>query len=95
MRDQGFFFRSDQFPFAHAGIPALWISAGEDFVSGRNRLREFFAGDYHTPRDQFDPSWSLDSLRQTVSYALGLVEKIDRRPERPRWKTRLTFPVER
>ena len=95
MRDQGFFFRSDQFPFAHAGIPALWISAGEDFVSGRNRLREFFAGDYHTPRDQFDPSWSLDSLRQTVSYALGLVEKIDRSPERPRWKTRLTFPVER
>lgn len=94
MREQGFFFRSDQFPFARAGIPAVWLSAGEDFASGRNHLREFFTGAYHTPADQFDPTWELESLRQTVRYALLLVEAINRSPEPPRWKRPLTFPLD-
>lgn len=94
MVDQGFFYRSDQFSFARAGIPALWISAGEDFESGRNRLREFFEGDYHTPNDVFDPAWELESLRQTVLAAVLLVEAIDAAPERPRWKRPLTFPLD-
>lgn len=92
MTDQGFFFRSDQFPFARAGIPAVWISAGEDFLSGRNHLKEFFTGAYHTPRDEFDPSWELEALRQTVRFAVMLVEAIDRAPERPRWTRPLPFP---
>lgn len=94
MSEQGFFFRSDQFPFARAGIPALWISAGEDFASGRNHLREFFTGSYHTPRDEFDPAWELESLRQTVRYAVMLVEAINQAAERPRWKRPLTFPLD-
>lgn len=94
MTNQGFFFRSDQFPFARLGIPAVWISAGEEFQSGRNWLKEFFTGNYHTVRDDFDPAWSLDSLRQTVEFAVKLVEKINQSPEKPRWKAKLTFPTE-
>jgi len=94
MAEQGFFFRSDQFSFARAGIPALWISAGEDFASGRNHLKEFFTGAYHTPDDEFEPAWELESLRQTVRYAVMLVEAINRAPEPPRWKRPLDFPVE-
>lgn len=94
MTEQGFFFRSDQFSFARAGIPALWISAGEDFASGRNHLREFFTGAYHTPADEFDPSWELEALRQTVRAAVLLVEAINRSPERPRWTRPLPFPVD-
>jgi len=94
MSEQGFFFRSDQFSFARAGIPALWISAGEDFFSGRNHLKEFFTGAYHTPEDQFDPTWELESLRQTVRYAVMLVEAINQAPQPPRWKRPLDFPVE-
>lgn len=94
MKNQGFFYRSDQFSFARAGIPALWISAGEDFARGRNRLREFFLGDYHTPNDVFDPAWELESLRQTVLATVLLVEAIDAAPERPRWKRSLTFPLD-
>ena len=93
MSDQGFFYRSDQYPFATHGIPAIWISAGERFRSGTNHLRDFFTGDYHTPRDEFDPAWDLGALRQTIKYAVRLVEKLDRAPEPPRWKIRLTFPT--
>ena len=94
LADQGFFYRSDQFPFAQAGIPAIWLSAGEKSASGHNRIAEFFKGGaYHTVKDEYDPAWELASLRQTVKLAAGLIEYLDRTREIPRWKTGLTFPV--
>ena len=93
MRNQGFFFRSDQYSFARLGIPAVWLSAGEAFASGQNRLRDFFQGAYHTVDDAYDPAWKLDSLRQTVELAVRLIERLDSSPEPPRWKEPLPFPV--
>jgi Zn-dependent M28 family amino/carboxypeptidase len=95
LSNQGFFYRSDQFPFAQNGIPAIWISAGEDFTSGKNHLKDYFVGgDYHTVKDEYHADWELESLRQTVRLALALIEKIGASKEPPRWKTRLTFPLE-
>jgi Zn-dependent M28 family amino/carboxypeptidase len=95
LSDQGFFYRSDQFPFAHSGIPAVWLSAGENIASGRNKLREFFkGGNYHTVKDEFDPQWQLEGLRQTVKLGLLLIEQLNLERQTPHWKTRLTFPVE-
>jgi len=52
MANQGFFYRLDQLPFARHNIPSVWLSAGERFVSGKNHLAEFLAGDnYHTVKD--------------------------------------------
>lgn len=93
MTDQGFFFRSDQFPFASFGIPAIWLSAGETTVTGDNRLRNFFKGNYHTGRDDFDPAWPLEGLRQTVKAALLLLERLDAADAPPRYRGRLPFPV--
>ena len=95
LSDQGFFYRSDQFPFAHSNIPAVWLSAGENAASGRNKIGEFFkGGDYHTVKDEFNPEWELSGLRQTVKLALLLIEQLNLERQAPRWKTRLTFPVE-
>ena len=92
---QGLFYRSDQFPFAQAGIPAVWLSAGEKTASGRNHFAEFFkGGTYHTVKDEYDPNWELEGLRQTVKLAVGLVERLEEARELPRWKSRLTFPIE-
>ncbi len=95
MKNEGFFYRSDQFSFARRGIPGLWLSAGEDFVSGRNHLREFFTGAYHTPKDEFDPNWSLESTRQTIRTAVDLAEYLNRHTPELRWKGPRTFPVEK
>ena len=95
LSDQGFFYRSDQFPFAHFNIPAVWLSAGENAASGRNKLSEFFkGGNYHTVKDEFNPEWEMAGLRQTVKLALLLIEQLNLERQAPRWKTRLTFPVE-
>ena len=94
MSDQGLFFRSDQFPFAQAGIPACWLSAGERTVGGRNRLAEFFKGGaYHTVDDEFDPAWELQGLRQTIRLAVGLIEHLQAIRAIPRWKGRPPFPL--
>ncbi len=92
---QGFEFRSDQFPFLRRGIPAAWVSAGEEFESGTNHFREFLEKTYHTPLDVFDPAWPMDALRQTVRWAVMLVEEINAAPEPPRWTAPPDFPCER
>lgn len=94
LSDQGLFFRGDQFPFAQAGIPAAWISAGERTAAGRNRLAEFFKGGaYHTVADEFDPAWPLAALRQTVKLAVGLVDRLQAGRRPPRWKGVPPFPT--
>ncbi len=95
MSEQGFFYRSDQFSFARRGIPAVWLSAGEGFVSGRNRIMEFFTGNYHTPKDEYDPNWPLESTLQTIKIALLLVDYINQHSPKILWKGKMTFPVER
>ena len=94
MSEQGFFYRSDQFSFARRGIPAIWISAGEKFVSGRNRIMEFFRGNYHTPKDEYNPNWPLESTLQTIRVGLLLIDYINRNQPRITWKGKMTFPLE-
>jgi len=93
MSNQGFFFRSDQFPFAMADIPSLWISTGEDDDSGENLYRKFWQERYHTVKDEYDPEWRLDGMRQTIRYALLLIERINREQKAPAWSRKLTFPT--
>lgn len=93
MSNQGFFYRSDQYPFANSNIPSLWISAGEDDDSGKSLYKKFWKEVYHTVEDEYDPSWSLEGLRQTIRFALLLIEKIDTGKTPPVWKRKLTFPV--
>ena len=93
MSNQGFFFRSDQFEFARVGIPAIWISAGEKEVSGKQNYKDFWKMRYHTVMDEYDPAWNLGGLKQTVKFALMLTGYINDNREEPRFKNNLTFPV--
>ena len=95
MSNQGFFYRSDQFSFARYGIPAVWISAGEKFTGGVNRMREFFLGDYHTVDDEYNPSWKLESTAQTIEAAVRMTEALNKRKAPVEWTGKMTFPVER
>lgn len=95
LSDQGFFYRSDQFSFARKGIPAIWISAGEDYVDGTNHIRDFFVGGaYHTVDDEYDSTWPLESTMQTIEAAVLLVDYINSRTPDIRWKGKMTFPLD-
>ena len=96
MQEQGFYYRSDQFSFARRGIPAIWLSAGDDYEDGVGRLRNFFfGGAYHTVDDEYDPEWPLGGTVQTVETAVRLAPYINRQRPEIEWRGRMTFPVER
>jgi Zn-dependent M28 family amino/carboxypeptidase len=69
---RGYFFRSDHFPLAKAGIPALSISdpveyVGKDPGYAKTLREEFIAKDYHQPSDEFKEEWdytgAVDDMR--------------------------------
>jgi len=62
--EKGFYFRSDHFEFAKAGVPALYINPGVNFVGkdstyGMTKRNEYTAHDYHQPSDEVKPGWDL------------------------------------
>lgn len=82
--EQGFFFRSDQYSFARAGIPAVWIDLGDDLVgvppgTGLARREEYRAKRYHRPKDEFDPSWELTGTAQLARIVELAIEEIGAR----------------
>jgi Zn-dependent M28 family amino/carboxypeptidase len=81
--EKGSYFRSDHFPFAKQGIPAVYPSAGTDSVEhGKEwtlaKRDKYTAENYHKPSDEFDPGWDLsgavDDLRLLfkVGYRLAM-----------------------
>lgn len=77
--ESGFYFRSDHFNFAKAGVPALYVKGGEDLVvggveAGRKASADYTANRYHKPADEFDPNWNLEGTIQNIEtlYSVGL-----------------------
>lgn len=77
--EQGSFFRSDHFPLAKVGIPALSIRSGTDYVGkpkdfATKTFDEFNRVHYHQPSDEFREDWQYDGVVQLVetSFAIGL-----------------------
>ena len=90
---QGLYFRSDHFPFAKAGIPALspgFSLAGQrDYLDDRDRscaTARGFLDRYHQESDDFDPSWDLRGMVQQGQFILNLGRLIADSPNRPRWR---------
>ena len=77
--EKGYYFRADHFEFAKAGVPALSIALGTDYVGrpagwGLEQQRAYTAERYHKPADVYDPHWDLAGLVQQleVMYGTGL-----------------------
>lgn len=89
--EQGFFFRSDHFPFAKVGVPAVSLQHGDDFVTPlTGEAREFGANytarHYHQPSDEYHPWWDMDAMIQEAEFGLAIGMNIANDPVRPRYK---------
>lgn len=89
----GLYFRSDHFPFALAGIPALspgFSLAGErDYLERPEASRTIARGfleRYHQEDDDFNPAWDLRGMVQQGQFILDLGRRIAGAAARPRWK---------
>jgi hypothetical protein len=75
----GLCFRTDHFPFAKAGVPALSpgfsLDGGWDYLGDKAAAQARaadFLNHYHRPTDRYDPAWNLAGLMQQVRFALEL-----------------------
>jgi Zn-dependent M28 family amino/carboxypeptidase len=75
----GHFFRSDHFPFAKRGVPALSIESGQDLYDGgvavgKAKKDAYIAQRYHQPADEWDTTIDFEGMAidDGLAYELGL-----------------------
>ncbi len=88
--ERGYFFRSDHFPFAKAGVPALSLSEPKEFTGPNGaallkKQEEYNGKDYHQPTDQFDPSWDFSGGVEDLKVLAQLGWRIAMQAEMPRY----------
>ncbi len=88
--EQGFFFRSDHFPFAKMGVPALSIQDGDDYVGkprdfGKKFFDEYNRTNYHQPSDEFSEDWRFDGMVQSLDISFSIGMAISNEKKLPRY----------
>src|SRR5690606_23786570 len=85
----GFYFRSDHFNFAKAGVPALYAEGGSDLVDGGEAAGKAASDDYapryHQPSDEYDPAWNLDGVVQDLTAFYGVGRTLVDGDQWPNW----------
>ncbi|MES2861032.1 MAG: M28 family peptidase [Pseudomonadota bacterium] len=94
--NQGYYYRSDHFPFARAGVPALMPWHGVDLdeggvAVGQPAYTAYFDAHYHQSSDEWSADWDLGSAVEnlTLLYRLGL--QLANSGEWPTWKPTSEF----
>jgi Zn-dependent M28 family amino/carboxypeptidase len=89
--EQGFFFRSDHFPFAKVGVPAISLRHGDDFVTpltgdSLTFFRDYTAKYYHQASDEYHDWWDVSAMIQNAELGLSIGLKLANAPALPRYK---------
>ena len=98
--EAGHFYRSDHFSFAKAGIPAISIGPGVDYVGrpagwGQKQAEDWTAHNYHQPSDEYRSDFDLTGAAQLgdivyrLGVALGNAERV------PTWNADAEFKAMR
>lgn len=93
----GYYFRSDHFNFAKAGIPALYTNDGVDNAEkgkeyGKQLQDDYVAKHYHKPSDEFTTElWKLDGAVEDLKLLFNVGKKISMEKSWPQWKATSEF----
>ncbi len=94
--EQGFYFRSDHFAFARAGVPALMPWHGVDFVDGGREAGEAawqakFRADYHQVSDEWSEDLDFTSAVENLTLLYRLTVDLADSDRWPGWKPTSEF----
>ena len=98
--EAGSFFRSDHFPFAKVGVPAISFGGGQDLVDGGKaaglaKRTAYTANQYHQPADEFDPSWDPKGFEADGTLLFELGQRLANSRVWPEWKPGAEFKTQR
>ena len=88
--EKGYFYRSDHISFAKRGVPVLYADGGFDLVAGGKEagflIEEQYRVDaYHGVADEYDQSWDLDGLNQSIDVIFNISNELANSQQWPNW----------
>ncbi|MFL6374737.1 MAG: M28 family peptidase, partial [Pyrinomonadaceae bacterium] len=74
--EQGFYYRSDHFPFAKVGVPSINFQHGDQFVGtvdpeALSFSKDYTAKYYHQPSDEYHDWFDASAMVQEAEFALA------------------------
>ena len=88
--DRGRFYRSDQFNFARAGVPAAYLKFGTDVIGkpagyGKEQLETYEKETYHQPKDEYRESYDFSGAAEDARLAFLLGIRLAGADAMPAW----------
>jgi Zn-dependent M28 family amino/carboxypeptidase len=94
---EGLFYRSDQLPFAAAGVPVLFQNYGHDFFEKdkaqywEKAMEAQKKNRYHRPSDEFNDAWDIDGALRNLALIFTLSNSLASSEIWPLWKAGSEF----
>ncbi len=98
--EKGFYYRSDHFSFAKAGIPAFYPDSGVDFIGrpegwGMEMREKYTAENYHKPSDEVGEEWNLEGAVEDLELLFEMGSRLANGSDWPEWSTTSEFRAKR
>ena len=86
----GGYFRSDHYSFVQAGVPALSVGGGRDYLgpdpAALRAKAATMGARYHQVTDEYDPAWDLRGMVQQTQFTFDLGQAVANATDKPRFK---------
>jgi Zn-dependent M28 family amino/carboxypeptidase len=87
----GGYFRSDHYSFVQAGVPALSVGGGRDYLgddpAALRAKAAAYGRRYHQVTDEYDPTWDLRGMVQQAQFTFDLGQAVANAPAKPTFKS--------
>jgi Zn-dependent M28 family amino/carboxypeptidase len=98
--EAGSFYRSDHFPMAKRGVPAISFSPGRELANGGDargkELSDAYTRDkYHQPADEYDPNWNTSGWNSDMTLLYGVGNRLANSRDWPNWSQDSEFRAAR
>jgi Zn-dependent M28 family amino/carboxypeptidase len=98
--EAGHFFRSDHFPFAKRGVPAISFGSGNDWMEGGEAAGKawedaYTADRYHQPADEWEASWSFTGMARDLQILYTVGNDLANSKQWPNWSQDSEFRATR
>jgi Zn-dependent M28 family amino/carboxypeptidase len=89
--EAGRFYRSDQFNFAKAGVPSLYIKSGTTLRdkppgTGKAMLEDYETKRYHKPGDEYSESWDVSGTIEDLRLLFEVGARVANEKTWPEWR---------
>jgi Zn-dependent M28 family amino/carboxypeptidase len=98
--EKGYFYRSDHFPLAKQGVPALYTDTGNESIEHgeewtRKMKDEWTEKYYHRVSDEYSPEWDLSGAVQDLQLLFRVGYRLANESTFPNWKEGTEFKAKR